>query len=285
MRLVIVSGLSGSGKSTALRTLEDLGYYCIDNLPAPLLYDFALQMQRRSGENATDAAVGIDARNLEADLREVPGILKKLKADGVECEVLYLHADDDALLKRFSETRRKHPLSGNRRSLGDAIQYERSLLDPIVANADLVIDTSLTNIHQLRDLVRERIVGRARTSLSILFRSFGFKHGVPGDADYVFDVRCLPNPYWEPHLRPLNGLDAAVIEYLEAQKEVVAMCADIERFLERWLPCFQQENRSYVSIAIGCTGGQHRSVYFAEKLSAAFAKRYDSVITRHRELA
>ncbi|GAB4344683.1 MAG: RNase adapter RapZ [Gammaproteobacteria bacterium] len=285
MKLVVVSGLSGSGKSTALRTLEDLGYYCIDNLPVPLLHDFAIQMQRRSGANATDAAVGIDARNLEADLKEVPRILNNLTDTGVDCEVLYLHADDEALLKRFSETRRKHPLSGNRRSLSDAIDYERTLLEPIIANADLVIDTSLTNIHQLRELVRERIVGRARGGLSILFRSFGFKHGVPGDADYVFDVRCLPNPYWEPHLRPLNGLDAAVVEYLEAQPDVITMYDDIRQFLERWLPSFQRENRSYVSIAIGCTGGQHRSVYFAEKLSAFFAKHYDNVITRHRELA
>ena len=285
MKLVIVSGLSGSGKSTALRTLEDLGYYCIDNLPAPLLQDFALQMQRRTGEAATDAAVGIDARNLEADLEDVPHILEKLTAAGIDCEVLYRHEDDNALFKRFSETRRKHPLSGNRRSLADAIQYERGLMEPIVARSDLVIDTSLINIHQLRDLVRDRIVGRARDGLSILFRSFGFKHGVPGDAAYVFELRCLPTPYWEPHLRPHNGLDAAVTDYLETQPEVTDMCQDIQQFLERWLPSFRAENRSYVSIALGCTGGQHRSVYFAEKLSTHFASRYDNVITRHRELA
>jgi len=285
MKLVIVSGLSGSGKSTALRTLEDMEYYCIDNLPAPLLHDFTLQMKRRGGETAINAAVGIDARNLEADLKEVPKILDKLSESGIDCDVLYLHADDEALFKRFSETRRKHPLSGNRRSLADAIQYERGLMEPIVARSDLVIDTSLTNIHQLRDLVKDRIVGRARDSLSILFRSFGFKHGVPGDADYVFDVRCLPNPYWEPHLRPLNGLDAAVIDYLESHTEVVKMSKDIKKFLERWLPSFQSENRSYVSVAIGCTGGQHRSVYLAQMLSTHFAKTYDNVITRHRELA
>ncbi|KAA3626179.1 MAG: RNase adapter RapZ [Proteobacteria bacterium] len=285
MKLVLISGLSGSGKSTALRTLEDLGYYCIDNLPVLLLYDFAQQMQRRPADTIRNSAVGIDARNLEEDLQQVPSILERLKNDGVECEVLFLTADDDALFKRFSETRRKHPLSGNRYSLADAIESERARLEPIVSCANLVIDTSLTNIHELRELVRERVYGRARNSISLLFQSFGYKHGVPGDADFVFDVRCLPNPYWEPQLRPLNGFDAAVIEYLESQPMVMAMIEDLRGLLERWLPHFEAENRSYVTVGIGCTGGQHRSVYTVEKLAAHFRKLLSgTVLTRHREL-
>ena len=285
MKLVLISGLSGSGKSTALRTLEDLGYYCIDNLPVLLLYDFAQQMQRRPADTIRNSAVGIDARNLEEDLQQVPSILGRLKSDGVECEVLFLTANDDALFKRFSETRRKHPLSGNRYSLADAIESERARLEPIASCANLVIDTSLTNIHELRELVRERVYGRARNSISLLFQSFGYKHGVPGDADFVFDVRCLPNPYWEPQLRPLNGFDAAVIEYLESQPMVLAMIGDLRDLLERWLPHFEAENRSYVTVGIGCTGGQHRSVYAVEKLAAHFRKLLSgTVLTRHREL-
>ena len=285
MKLVLISGLSGSGKSTALRTLEDLGYYCIDNLPVLLLYDFAQQMQRRPADTIRNSAVGIDARNLEEDLQQVPSILDRLKSDGVECEVLFLTANDDALFKRFSETRRKHPLSGNRYSLADAIESERARLEPIASCANLVIDTSLTNIHELRELVRERVYGRARNSISLLFQSFGYKHGVPGDADFVFDVRCLPNPYWEPQLRPLNGFDAAVIEYLESQPMVLAMIGDLRDLLERWLPHFEAENRSYVTVGIGCTGGQHRSVYAVEKLAAHFRKLLSgTVLTRHREL-
>ncbi len=285
MKLVLISGLSGSGKSTALRTLEDLGYYCIDNLPVPLLYEFAQQMQRRPIDSIRNSAVGIDARNLDEDLRELPDILDRLQHDGIDCEVLFLTASDDALFKRFSETRRKHPLSGNRHSLADAIDNERARLEPIAARANLTIDTSLTNVHELRDLVRNRVFGRTRNTLSLLFESFGYKHGVPGDADFVFDVRCLPNPYWERQLRPLTGLDAAVIAYLEAEPLVVEMIDDIRGFLERWLPHFQAENRSYVTVAIGCTGGQHRSVHAAEKLAAHFRGVLSgTVLTRHRGL-
>lgn len=284
MKLIVVSGLSGSGKSTALRTLEDMGYYCIDNLPAALLLEFALQMKRRPPGTPRDAAVGIDARNLEEDLQRVPDILRQLAAEGVASELVFLTAADDALYKRFSETRRKHPLSGNRYSLADAIDKERFLLEPIVACADLIIDTSLTNIHQLRDQIRERVVGRKQGTLSLLFQSFGYKHGVPGDADFMFDTRCLPNPYWEPHLRPLTGLDTAVIDYLEAQPLVTRMYEDLQRLLDEWLPRFQADNRSYVSVAIGCTGGQHRSVYLVEKLAAHFRSSLGEVLTRHREL-
>lgn len=285
MKLIIVSGLSGSGKSTALRTLEDLGFYCIDNLPAALLQPFAEQMVHgRAPGEPRNAAVGIDARNMEADLQQVPAILDRLSSAGVICEVLFLSADDNALFKRFSETRRKHPLSDNRRSLAEAIERERALLDPIATRADLVIDTSLTNIHELREEVRERVVGRTPRTLSLSFQSFGYKNGVPGDADFVFDVRCLPNPYWERHLRPLSGLDAAVVEYLDNQPAVRQMHADLAAFLERWLPRFEAENRSYVSVAIGCTGGQHRSVYMAEKLAEHFRGRIDNVLTRHRGL-
>lgn len=285
MKLILISGLSGSGKSTALRTLEDLGYYCIDNLPVPLLYEFAQQMQRRPVDSIRNSAIGIDARNLEEDLQQLPEILERLKKDGIDCEVLFLTADDDALFKRFSETRRKHPLSGSRHSLADAIESERARLEPIAANANLIIDTSLTHVHELRELVRERVFGRARNSMSLLFESFGYKHGVPGDADFVFDVRCLPNPYWERQLRPLSGLDAAVVDYLESQPMAVAMVGDLRDLLERWLPHFQAENRSYVTVAVGCTGGQHRSVYAVEKLAAHFRTlQSGSVLTRHREL-
>ena len=285
MRLVIVSGLSGSGKSVALHTLEDLDYYCIDNLPIGLLEPFAQQLLDNPSPGQENAAVGIDARNQSHELQHFPEIVRRLRDRGIRCEILYLQADDETLLKRFSETRRKHPLSRADVPLADAIRQERSLLEPISANASLHIDTTRTNIHQLRDLVQERVAGKTDGALSLLFKSFGFKHGVPEDADFVFDVRCLPNPHWEAHLRPQTGLDREVAEYLDAQPMVDGMFDAIRTFLDTWIPCFESENRSYLTVALGCTGGQHRSVYLARRLGEHFRQRYPSVLVRHRELS
>jgi RNase adapter protein RapZ len=284
MKLMIVSGLSGSGKSVALHTLEDLGYYCIDNLPIGLLQAFAMQMLGARGDAYQRAAVGIDARNRPEDLAEFPRMLRELAEAGVACEIIFLQADDDTLLKRFSETRRKHPLTRREISLADAIRLERGLLEPIAANADLHVDTTRTNIHQLRDLLRERMQ-RSTRSLSLLFESFGYKHGVPADADFVFDVRCLPNPHWHAELRPLTGLDPAVAQFLEQQPEVSEMFEALKGFLETWIPRFEADNRSYVTVAIGCTGGQHRSVYLAEQLATHFRTIRDNILIRHRELS
>lgn len=285
MRLVIVSGLSGSGKSVALHTLEDLDYYCIDNLPIGLLEPFAQQLLDNPSPGQENAAVGIDARNQSHELQHFPEIVRRLRDRGIRCEIIYLQADDETLLKRFSETRRKHPLSRADVPLADAIRQERSLLEPISANASLHIDTTRTNIHQLRDLVQERVAGKTDGALSLLFKSFGFKHGVPEDADFVFDVRCLPNPHWEAHLRPQTGLDREVAEYLDAQPMVDGMFDAIRTFLDTWIPCFESENRSYLTVALGCTGGQHRSVYLARRLGEHFRQRYPSVLVRHRELS
>ncbi|MBZ0070279.1 MAG: RNase adapter RapZ [Gammaproteobacteria bacterium] len=285
MRLVIVSGLSGSGKSVALHTLEDLGYYCIDNLPIGLLEPFAQQLLDSPSPNPDNAAVGIDARNQSTELQHFPQIVRRLRERGIHCEIVYLQADDETLLKRFSETRRKHPLSGPDVPLADAIRQERSLLEPISANASLHIDTTHTHIHQLRDLVQERVAGKTTGTLSLLFKSFGFKHGVPEDADFVFDVRCLPNPHWDARLRPQTGLDADVVEYLDAQPMVDTMFDSIHDFLDTWIPYFERENRSYLTVALGCTGGQHRSVYLARRLGEHFRARHPSVLVRHRELS
>lgn len=284
MRLVIVSGTSGSGKSVALHTLEDLGYYCIDNLPVFLLRDLALGFQSAPGETFDRTAVGIDARSQPRHLRELPGLVAELRATGVDCQVLFLDAQAETLIKRFSETRRKHPLTGDDRSLAEAIELERQLLKPILSEADLCIDTTHTNVHQLRDLVRERFGEHAPTTMSILLQTFGFKHGTPRDADFVIDVRCLPNPHWQPDLRPLTGLDPAVARFLEASPEALEMRDDLVAFFDRWLPRFEAEGRSYLTIAIGCTGGQHRSVYLGEQLRAHFAATGRKVLIRHREL-
>lgn len=281
MKLLIISGVSGSGKSIVLHALEDLDYYCIDNLPAGLLPAFAAQM-KGAAHLYSDAAVGIDARNLAADFRHFPQILNDIEAQGLECETFFLDADDNTLLKRFSETRRKHPLTSHEISLAEAIRLERALLEPISASADWHIDTSRTNIHQLRGMIQTRVANRI--ALSLLFVSFGYKHGLPVDADFIFDVRCLPNPHWEAHLRSQTGLDAEVVAFLEQQLPVMQMFNDIAVFLETWIPRFEQENRSYVTVAIGCTGGQHRSVYLVERLAKHFLDARGNVLVRHREL-
>ncbi len=285
MKLVVISGASGSGKTTALHVLEDLNYYCIDNLPVGLLPEFAKKMRALPGKLGERVAVGIDARNPALDLHHFPQILDQLRADGIDCQILYLDADDAILLKRFSETRRKHPLSDDQRPLADAIRDERLLLAPIADRANLYTDTSRSNIHQLRDLIRSRIEAQQQSTLSILFLSFGFKHGVPMDADYMFDARCLPNPHWENKLRNLTGRDAPVAEFLQGQELVEQFSEQVGDFLRNWIPHFEADNRNYLTIAIGCTGGQHRSVYLAERLAREFTENYDNVLVRHRELA
>ena len=284
MRMIIVSGLSGSGKSIALETLEDLHYYCVDNLPIKLLKPFSQEVLARKDRLFRHTAVGIDARNFLDELQHFPRILADLRASGLTIEILYLQAADEILLKRYSETRRKHPLSVEGIPLLDAIRQERRLLEQIAAHADLNIDTSLTNIHELRELVRSRLYDTPQGHVSVLFESFGFKNGIPGDADFVFDVRCLPNPHWEPQLRHLTGRDDAVIKFLKQQSAVTDMIQDLCAFLEHWIPCFETGSRSYLTIAIGCTGGQHRSVFIAETLAQYFKKIRRNVTIRHREL-
>ncbi len=285
MKLLIVSGMSGSGKSVALNVLEDLGYYCLDNLPVSLLPAFAERVLLNHQSRVNKAAIGIDARNLTGDLDSFPDIITSLREKGVECEIFFLTADEDTLLKRFSETRRRHPLTSKSVPLADAIKREGVLLEPIAANADLRIETSRTNVHQLRDLIVTRLEDAHPGAMSILFESFGFKNGVPTDADFVFDVRCLPNPHWQPTLRPYSGRDKPVIEFLEAEPLVNQMSDQLCEFMNTWIPHFEADNRSYMTIAIGCTGGQHRSVYLAERLAAHFRRIRVNVQVRHRELS
>lgn len=285
MNLTIISGLSGSGKTVALHTLEDEDYYCVDNLPLGLLPEFAQRVINRTIEHHDNIAVGIDARSASHDLERFSEIIKPLRELDINIEVVYLQAEPATLIKRYSDTRRRHPLTRKGLPLADAIEVERGLLSDIAAGSDLFIDTTFTNIHQLRGLVKERIVRRENTdSLSVLFQSFGFKHGTPTDSDFMFDVRCLPNPHWEHHLRPLNGLDAEVMDFLNNSEEVEQMLGYIRDFLQVWVPKFEQQNRYYLTISIGCTGGQHRSVYIAQQLFEYFRDRLDTVSIRHREL-
>jgi len=284
MRLIIVSGLSGSGKSVALHMLEDIDFYCVDNIPAALLKPFIAHTVRGMGDTYPQTAVGLDARNRPSEIETIPALVGELQRSGISCEVLYLHAAEEVLLKRYAETRRKHPLVAGDVSLREAIASERKLLEPIIIAADLVIDTSNMSVHALRELIRDRIERRRDGRLSLMFESFGYKHGLPGDADFVFDVRSLPNPYWEHALRSLTGRDSAVIEYLEGYASVRSMIADLTAFLEKRVGEFSQANRSYLTIAVGCTGGQHRSVYIAEQLAEHFRKSHPQVLTRHDSL-
>ena len=282
-KLVIVSGLSGSGKSVALHALEDLGYYCIDNLPLFLLKELASGLGS-SADAFANTAVGIDARNQPQQLGGLPELVGELRNEGFDCRVLYLEAQTQTLIKRFSETRRKHPLTAPDRPLAEAIELERKLLEPIQRDAKLRVDTTHTNVHQLRDLVRECLGEDSPHTVSILLQTFGFKHGVPHDVDFVLDVRCLPNPHWQLELRQLTGLHPLVIRFLEDSPEVGEMRDDLSAFFDRWIPCFEADGRSYLTIAIGCTGGQHRSVYMAERLRRRFESGGRKVMVRHREL-
>ena len=283
MRLIIVSGLSGSGKSVALNVLEDLGYFCIDNIPVALVHSFVEEILPRQDPAYDFVALGLDARNVP-DLIQLPQLIRKLRGSGIACELIFLQADDDVLLSRFSETRRKHPLTGKQLGLVEAIAAEKELLSPIVDMADLIVDTSKTNVYGLRDQIRDRVGGRKADSLSILVQSFGYKHGLPAEADFVFDVRCLPNPYWEPSLRHLCGKDPPVKAFLEASPAVGQMIDDIVGFMDHWIPHYQNFQRPYLTIAIGCTGGQHRSVYIAEKVAARLTDTHGPVHAQHNEL-
>lgn len=285
MNLIIVSGLSGSGKSIALQALEDLGYNCIDNLPIALLHALAVQITHAADPVDVDFAVGIDARNLATDLEQFPEILDTLRKMGLNIQVIYLAADEQTLIKRFSETRRRHPLSSEEVPLSEAIKQERMFLEPVSTSANLTLDTSHTNVHQLREVVRKCVNREAGVGMSILLESFGFKHGIPSDANFLFDVRCVSNPHWVPELRQLSGRDQAVIDYLEKHEDVTSMYTDIQDFLEKWIPMFEAENRSYMNIAIGCTGGYHRSVYFCERLGKYLRSKGKDIIVRHRELS
>ena len=285
MKLIVISGRSGSGKSTCLHVLEDIGYYCVDNLPASMLGTLTESVSNDLHPEFQEVAVSIDARNISEDLEKFPHIFENLDSNKIERQIIFLDADDNTLLKRFSETRRRHPLTSENLGLLEAIKKEKFLLAPIISLSNLTIDTSSLSLHQLRDIVKNRVTGKAGTGLSVQFQSFGFKHGVPVDADMVFDVRCLPNPYWVVQLRSLNGLDKEVADYLDSQHEVQDMYTDIKDFLTRWLPKFEANNRSYITIAIGCTGGQHRSVYLCEKLKLEFNTTSYNVQVRHKEIS
>jgi len=285
MRLVIISGRSGSGKTSALNILEDVGFTCIDNLPASLLSELVTQLKDEPGKNELMLAVGIDARNLVGDLSKIPHMLNDIEDTGVAVDVIFLQARRNDLLRRYSETRRKHPLSSESISLKEAIELEKEMLTPISDISDRTIDTSGLSLHHLRDLIKNTVVPDNRESMSILFESFGFKRGVPSDSDFVFDVRCLPNPYWKLELRTQTGNDPEVIEFLESQVDVASMLADIIGFLTRWIPKFQTNNRSYMTVSIGCTGGQHRSVYLANRLYEHFSQQQPFVKVVHKELS
>jgi UPF0042 nucleotide-binding protein len=284
MRLIIVSGLSGSGKSIALETLEDCGFYCIDNLPITLLENFISDVMLVDCKTYKKTAIGIDARNQSESLLGFSRSLAFIRGKGIACEVFYMQAEEATLLKRYSETRRKHPLTDLHLPLKEAISVEKQLLKAVAKHADLVIDTSRTHYHQLRDLIRAHVGERNDRHLSVQFQSFGFKHGLPLDADFVFDARCLPNPYWVPELRGLTGKDQAVIDFLKQQQDVREFFDDLKAFLDKWIPRFEAENRSYLTVAIGCTGGQHRSVFLVDSLAGYFKEAALHVIVRHREL-
>jgi UPF0042 nucleotide-binding protein len=279
MKLIIVSGRSGSGKSVALRVLEDLGYYCVDNIPVNLLP----ALTHTVINDYENVAVSLDVRNLPDDPKDVSEILDYLP-NAVELNILYLDADDSDLIKRFSETRRLHPLIKQNIALDQAISLEKKLLEPVSSRADLYINTSQLSPHQLADLVRERILGKKTGSMVIVFESFGFKHGVPQDADYVFDARFLPNPFWEKDLKVYTGLDQPVQDFLASQPLVTKFVWQINTFMMTWLPHLERNNRSYVTIAIGCTGGKHRSVYIAELLANNLRKEREDVQSRHRDI-
>lgn len=280
MECLIISGRSGSGKSTALQALEDLGFYCVDNMPLMLLP--ALLEQLQQDQRLQHLAIGVDARNLPGQLAHFGDTLATLKQKAA-CRVLYLDAGDAVLLQRFDATRRRHPLSSDRLSLPEAIEHESQLLAEIRATADITIDTSRLDVHSLRDTIRSRVAGSVDNTLTVQVMSFAFKHGVPQDADLLFDVRVLPNPYWQEELRDFSGHDQAVIDFLDAKDESRQMLEDISSFILRWLPAFNHNDRSYLTIAIGCTGGRHRSVYLANQLAARLKPHLPKLQLRHRD--
>lgn len=282
IHLIVLTGLSGGGKTVALRALEDLEFYCVDNLPSALLPQLVNAVITGNSKHRR-IAVGVDVRNRGTDFALMPSVLSELAGAGVQVHLIFLDCRDEVLIKRYSETRRRHPLAIRGVSLADAIVEERRLLRPLMAIAEKVIDSSELNVHQLRRLVATGYA-QATEGLTLMFQSFAFKRGLPLDADFVFDARCLPNPHWHPHLRPLSGKDAPVREFLEAEPLVGEYFADTARWLDAWLPRFEQDDRSYVTISIGCTGGRHRSVYLVEKFAAYYRGRREGVLTFHREL-
>lgn len=284
--LIIVSGLSGSGKSVALHTFEDLGYYCVDNLPAELLPEFVRSVVKADDGAPAKLAVSIDVRNRHSDLANIPGWLSTVGALGVDPKLVFFDARDEVLLKRYADTRRRHPLSQLGLALADAIALEHQVLRPLRQIADAVVDTSDLNVHQLRRYVITEFGMGGETGMSLLFESFAYRRGVPADADFVFDARALPNPHWDPTLRPLSGRDAGVREYLQAQPYVQQFVSQIGEFLDTWLPRLQADStRSYATVAFGCTGGRHRSVYLAERLAEHARERgWNEVAVHHREL-
>lgn len=286
--LLIISGLSGSGKTIALRTLEDLDFYCVDNLPIDMLEHFVEYISRKDVDYAR-VAIGIDIRNSELSLRELPDIVQKLKSlyqNKIAVKLIFLSSDSKTLLKRYSETRRSHPLSSKQYnySLTQAISQERKLLEPLATIADLILDTSKTTAPQLRDTVWRQASRNTDRKLSVLLQSFAFKRGVPFDADFVFDARCLPNPFWEKSLREYCGKDEPVIHFLDEKERVTDYYNDIFHLVNKWIPRFEEHDRSYLTIAIGCTGGKHRSVYIVEKLFRELAKNRENILIQHREL-
>jgi UPF0042 nucleotide-binding protein len=283
-RLIIVSGMSGSGKSIALHTFEDLDFYCVDNLPAELLPEFVRSATGKS-DLPPKLAVGIDVRSRNTDLSNLPALLSQAGALGLDPKLVFFDARDDVLLKRYAETRRRHPLSHLGLTLNEAIALERRMLKPLRAMADILIDTSDTNVHQMRRRVIAELDLTSERPVSLLFESFAYRRGVPSDADFVFDARCLPNPHWDARLRPLSGRDRDVREYLDAQPEVGEYVAQVSAFLDTWMPRIQADTRSYITVAFGCTGGKHRSVYLAETFAThAREQGWREVSTYHREL-
>ncbi len=281
MRLVVVSGHSGAGKSVALRVLEDSGYYCVDNLPVDLLGPFVDSSQ----DTQQSVAVSIDIRNLPKNLSQLTQTLDQLSLKH-DVKLLFLDASKSVLLTRYSETRRIHPLSQreDKLSLEQAIDLEHSLLAPIKEQADFVIDSSEQSIHDLSEAIRFQIEGQEKKELVMVFQSFGFKYGTPNDADYMFDVRFLPNPHWQPELRPMTGLDAPIKSFLESYPDVIELKQQIQGFVERWLPLLEKNNRSYLTVAIGCTGGKHRSVYITQQIGEYFEQLGHKVKIRHASL-
>jgi UPF0042 nucleotide-binding protein len=284
MRVTIVSGQSGSGKTVALHTLEDEGFYCVDNLPSSLLPALLTRLRGSLGSIYQRVAVGIDARGESVGLADFPELIEGLRAQGYDMEVVYLRTEMQTLLRRFSETRRKHPLSRKDMPLVRAIEVERNLLATISGAADVVIDTTQLNLHQLREQIRARVVRTGKEQMSLLVQSFGFKYGLPSDTDFVFDVRCLPNPHWEPELREQTGRDQPVAAFLDAHPMVEEMYVSMRDFLDRWIPAYQDSGRAYMTVSIGCTGGQHRSVYLTERLHQHYSATQANLSIRHREL-
>ncbi len=285
MNWILISGLSGAGKSIAMRALEDLGFFCVDNLPMTMVPALVDQVRRTGTDRERHVAVVVDARGASRGLEKFSEVVQQMRQDGINPQVIFLEAEDNVLITRFKETRRRHPLTSKDCTLSEAISRERALLAPLRENADVVIDTTHTHLYQLRDLVRQRLYESAPDSFSVMLQSFGYKNGVPQDADMVFDARCLPNPYWKPELKSLNGQDEQVIRYLEAQPEAMKMLESLKSFLDQWIPAFELDNRAYLNIAIGCTGGQHRSVYLVDRIAEHLSGKRESVIVRHRDLA